>query len=204
HQRPTPLSAIESTTRFRVVPPHYVDVSFRCVVHDAGFFQHGYTGLFWASYINAPKDRRVHFLGLGPGDRKPRWISAFSPKHGVASTHVGVGDPGEIFFAPDFNATLASHFSDYRFSEPFFYGRFRNMVLVYMFDPAEGIRFSQSPTGGGEKNPAWDFQFVVRDFRLNQPHGYRARLVYKPFVGRQDILDEFRRWHHQPNPQTEE
>jgi len=200
HQSPTPLSSVESTTRFTVVPPHYIDVEFQCVARRGEFFRHGYLGLFWASYINGPEDRRICFWGRAPSELKPRWISAFSEKHGLASTHLGIADRGDIFFAPDFNATLASHFSDYRFSEPFFYGRFRNMVLIFMFDRAEGIRFSQSPTGGGGENPAWDFQFLVRDFRTNQPYGYRARLVYRPFIGPDDVLDEFRRWRRRAKP----
>jgi hypothetical protein len=201
-QSPTPLSSIESTTRFTVVPPHYVDVEFRCVARDLGFFRHGYLGLFWASYIQAPEDRRVHFLGRGPGDAASRWIAAESAKHGEASTHRGVSDPGEVFFAPDFNATLASHFSEWRFSEPFFCGRFRNMILIYMFDRAGEIRFSQSPNGGGETNPAWDFQFLARDVRAGTPYGFRARVAYKPFVSFDDAAAEFRRWRGQlPSPE---
>lgn len=200
HQNPTPLSSVESTTRFTVVPPHYIDAEFRCQVRDAKFFRHGYVGLLWASYINAPDDRRMHFRGRGQADDVPLWISASSPEHGVASTHLSLSDPGGIFFAPDFNATLASHFSDYRFTEPLFYGRFRNMVLIYMFERSEGIRFSQSPNGGGEKNPAWDFQLILRDFQVNKPYSYRARLVYKPFVSPDDVLDELRRWRRSPQP----
>lgn len=139
----------------------------------------------------------MYFRGRGPGEKSPRLISAFSEEHGVKSTHVGVGDPGDVFFAPDFNATLASHFSDYRFAEPLFWGRFRNMVLIYMFDDAERIRFSQSPTGGGGKNPAWDFQFIIRDFKVNRPYGFRARLVYKPFTGVSETTAEYRRWRPQ-------
>jgi len=196
-QSPTPRSSVESTTRFTLVPPHSIDVEFRCVARDLTFFRHGYMGLFWASYIHAPEDRRVHFLGRGSGEAMSRWISADSARHGEASTHRGLSDPGEVFFAPDFNATLASHFSEWRFSEPFFCGRFRNMILIYMFDRARDVRFSQSPNGGGETNPAWDFQFLVRDVRVGTPYGYRARVVYKPFVSFEDAAEEFRQWRKQ-------
>lgn len=193
-QSPTPRSAVESTTRFTLTLPHFIDVDFRCVARDLSFFRHGYMGLFWASYIQAPDDRRVHFLGREPGEATDRWISAASAKHGDASTHRSRSDPGDVFFAADFNAVLANHFSDYRFSEPFFCGRFRNMVLIYMFDRADAIRFSQSPDGGGRSNPAWDFQFIVRDVRVGTPYGYRARVVYKPFVSFEDAREEYRLW----------
>jgi hypothetical protein len=68
------------------------------------------------------------------------------------------------------------------------------MVLIYMFDRPDGIRFSQSPTGGGESNPAWDFQFLIPGFETDRAYGYRARMVYKPFVDRQDVVSEYRRW----------
>jgi hypothetical protein len=201
-QSPTPRSAVESTTRFQVVPPHYIDVEFRCVARDLTYFQHGYLGLFWASYIHAPEDIRMHFRGRGPGDSQSRWISAHTAEHGVASTHRGLADPGDVFFAPDFNATLANHFSEYRFDAPFFCGRFRNMILLYMFDRAPEIRFSQSPNGGGSTNPAWDFQFLARDVQPGRAYGYRARVAYKPFVSFDAAAEEFRRWREPASPST--
>jgi hypothetical protein len=191
HQSPTPLSSVETTITFTVTPPHYIDIRVEHIAHKKDFFKHGYLGTFWASYINAPDDKRVYFLGTEPGNEKPHWISAFSEKHGFKSTHLPVGEKQDLFFAEDFNARLASHFSDYHFSQPFFYGRFRNMVLMFMFDRSEGIRFSQSPTGGGEKNPAWDFQFIVRNFEVGKPCSFRARLAYKRLFDREDVVGEF-------------
>ena len=194
YQAPTPLSAVESRTAFKLKDPHYIDVDFRFIVHDSHFFKHGYAGLFWASYIHEPADKRIHFLGYqGSGD-SIGWISAYSPEHGVQSTHTGIRDRDRVYFAPNFNATLASHFSDYRYDKPFYYGRFHNMVLAYMFRPDSGIRFSQSPTGGGDLNPAWDFQFIVPDFEVGREYSFRARIMYKEFAGRQDVLEEFEAW----------
>ena len=62
YQAPTPLSAVESRTAFKLKDPHYIDVDFRFIVHDSHFFKHGYAGLFWASYIHEPADKRIHFL----------------------------------------------------------------------------------------------------------------------------------------------
>lgn len=194
HQSPTPLSSVESTITFTVVPPHYVDIHYELVAHKKDFFKHGYLVAFWASYINSPEDKRIYFLGTEPGNEKPHWISAFSEKHGFKSTHLPVGEKRDLFFAQDFNATLASHFSEHRFSQPFFYGRFRNMALIFMFDRSEGIRFSQSPTGGGPRNPAWDFQFIVRKLEVDKPYSFKARLAYEPFVKPHDAMNEFKAW----------
>ena len=99
-----------------------------------------------------------------------------------------------VYLAPNFNATLASHFSEYRYDRPFYYGRFHNMVLAYMFRPETGIRFSQSPTGGGDRNPAWDFQFIVPDFEVGREYSFQARIMYKEFAGQNDVLEEFEAW----------
>jgi len=156
YQSPTPLSGLESQTVFKLTDSHYIDIDFRFIIHDENFFKHGYAGLFWASYIHKPGDKKIYFRGSEEGSESNGWISAYSTKHGLKSTHIGSNEKDQVYFAPNFNATLASHFSDYRYDKPFYYGRFHNMVLAYMFKPDRGIRFSQSPTGGGELNPAWD------------------------------------------------
>lgn len=81
YQSPTPLSSVETTITFTVTPPHYIDIRAEHIAHKKDFFKHGYLGTFWASYINAPEDKRIYFLGTEPGNEKPHWISAFSEKH---------------------------------------------------------------------------------------------------------------------------
>lgn len=194
YQESTPLSHVESLTEFRVTDPHYIDVTFRCIIHDMSFFRHGVAGLFWASYIDRPDDKMIYFRGIEEGISDTSWISAFSPVHGFESTHRAVSDDHELFFAENFNASLASHFSRYRFTESFFYGRYRKMALAYFFDSDEIIRFSQSPTGGGETNPAWDFQYIIVEPEVNREYTFRARMMYKPFVSEEDIENEYNLW----------
>jgi len=194
HQSPTPASAVESTTRFTVKPPHYIDVEFECVARNVNFFEYGYMGLFWASYIHEPEDKRIRFLGRDEAGGELRWIAAFSETHGVKSTHRHINDRMELVFPPDSQPLLVSDYSEYRYAESFYYGRFRDMVFVYMWDRSEGIRFAQSPTGGGPKNPAWDFQFIVLEPEAGKHYGFKARVVYKPFISGDDVLDEYNKW----------
>ena len=112
----------------------------------------------------------------------------------MESTHVGMNDSIELYFAPNFNARLVNHFSNYRYTLPFFFGRFHNMVLAYMFESSEVIRFSQSPTGGGKTNPAWDFHLIIPDLKKGREYIYRARLIYKPFISEEDITSEYLSW----------
>ena len=196
YQAETPLSHVESWTTFKMAPPHYIDVNFRCIIKTDEFFKHGYVGIFWASYINAPQDKQIYFPGYKKESDKVEWIGAYSTKHGVASTHIGADDNFDLFAVPGFNVTLASHYSNYLFSEHFYYGRFDNMVFAYLFsEPKDGIiRFSQSPTGGGPQNPAWDFQFIIPDFKIGKEYSFNTRLVYKVWKDEEDIMEEYKKW----------
>jgi hypothetical protein len=68
------------------------------------------------------------------------------------------------------------------------------MVLAFMFDAPGRIRFSQSPTGGGELNPAWDFQYIIPDVKIGREYSFRARMIYKKFMGKKDIEKEYFTW----------
>ena len=194
YQKTTPISGAESLTEFKLVAPYYIDITFRCILHDKKHFRHGYAGFFWASYINKPPDRNIYFLGVPEGQSVENWISAFSEKHGLKSTHRGMNDNFDFFFARDFKASLANNYSDYRYSLPFYFGRFHNMALAYFFESSEVIRLTQSPTGGGSTNPAWDFQYLIPDPKTGKEYSFKARMVYKPFINNEDIKQEYEKW----------
>ena len=198
YQPPTSHKGLESAMRFTLVPPHYIDVVFECIPRRPAF-ENGYIIVFWAAYINAPPDKAIHFLGRGEGEATgERWIKAVTPAHGKLSTHRYVGDPGPLPPVPGHPLTLVFHFSRYRYTQPFYYGRYHDMVYQIMFDDPERVRFSQSPTGGGATNPAWDWQFVVRNYQVGRLYRLRARVVYKEFVSRDDCLAEYERWSRRP------
>lgn len=196
YQAPTPLSGVESLTAFKVVSPHYIDIAFECILHSEDFFTHDYAGFFWASYIRNPSDKKIYFRGVPENERgSPEWIGGWSEEHGVASTHRGIADDHDFFFADDFNARLANHFSAYRYMEPYFFGRYKNMVLGFLFDADEVIRFSQSPNGGGRgQNPAWDFQYLIPSPRTGKKYSFKARIIYKPFISENDMAEEYKKW----------
>lgn len=197
YQPPTPLSGMESQTLFKMTEPHYIDITFRCIIHEKDFFKHGYVGLFWASYIDAPADRKIYFHGYEGDSGLLRWISAYSTTHGLKSTHVGKNDRDTFYYAPNLNqGMLFNDISDYRYDQPFYYGRFHNMVLAFMFHPKQGIRFSQSPSAGMEEAiyPAWDFHFVIPGFRVGREYSFRARILYKEFAGAGEVLEEYENW----------
>ncbi len=199
HQPPTPHFRLESTTTFALREPHYIDMTFECVAREDAY-AHDYIGLFWASYINAPLDKSIYFLS------RDRWAQFCTQRHNDEST-VLPNDDGEQMpqFTGDHPDMLYSNVSPFRFDEPFYYGRFGDMAYILMFDRPDGVRFPHSPSGGGDSeasrttNPAWDFQYIVPDFAVGETYGFRARVAYKPFAGRDDVMAEVASWRAEVN-----
>lgn len=197
HQPETKLSHVESWTTFEMVDPHYIDVDFRFIVHDDELYNHGYIGLFWASYMNSPEVLGINFKGKKiSSNNKSKWLYAYSKKHGVNGSHISDHDNLNPYMAPNFNVGLAVEISDDIFTEPYYYGRFHNMVFAYLFnEPKEGfIRFTKSPSGGGDGNPAWDFHYILPDFEVGKEYSINLRVVYKKWSGQKDIEKEFKKW----------
>jgi hypothetical protein len=190
HQGPTPTFFLESWSRFKLVAPHYVDFSYRCKPHQHAF-KNGWIGLFWASYILAPENKSIYFR-----DAKD-WVQLCTQGHNVQSTVRHVDDKLDLAFAPGTRDTLYRNFSSLRFRDPLYYGISGNHVYVLMFDRAEGIRFSHSPSSGGVPsypNPAWDWQYIIPKYEVLQEYGYRARVVYREKCSREEILREYETW----------
>jgi hypothetical protein len=200
HQPPTPTFHVESWTRFCLTEPHYLDMNFRCVPRQ-DVFSRDYLALFWASYIHAPDDKSMYFLG-GLDGQEPIWTQLCTQWHNDQSTVRHRDDILELTFPEGGRETLFKSLSRLCFDQPFFYGYHDELVWLVMFDRAEGIRFAHSPSGGGADrarqttNPAWDFQFVVPQPKVGGEYGFRVRTVLRPKCSRDEILDEFRRWTH--------
>jgi hypothetical protein len=105
-------------------------------------------------------------------------------------------DGFEWSFSEGGRDSLFKNISRIRFADGFFYGRFKNMVWIVIFERPEGIRFAHSPSGGGrneemrDTNPAWDFQWVIPDYEIGKDYLMRYRAVYKQWAGRDDVLAE--------------
>ncbi len=193
HQAPTATFFLESWTTFKLVEPHYIDFTFRCKPTQHAF-KRGYIGLFWASYINAPDDKSMYLRG------KTSWLQHCTPAHNALSTVLHEKESFEMTFARDHRDTLYMNFSPLKFELPLFYGMFREMTAIVMFDRTEGIRLAHSPSGGGfeamrqTSNPAWDFQFVLPKYDVNTEYGFQGRLVYRPKCSREEVHKEYESW----------
>lgn len=188
HQSPTPTFHLESWTTFRLVEPHYVDLSFRCIPRQHAF-QHGYIGLFWASYLNAPENKSIYFKG-------PRgWNQFCTQEHNNQSVVRHADDKLDLKFTPVPEQCLYKNYSPLRYAEPFYYGWIGTThVFAMAFDRTEGIRFVHSPSGGGAANPAWDWQFTIPKYDVNQEYGFRARAIYRERCSVDDLEREVKAW----------
>lgn len=197
--------AVSNTLKYTVTEPHYIDVDFRCVTHDARLFgKRGYAILFFADYMNDVAETAIHFLGVSRASGAEEWIAADAPKahpdwnRGGTYRHAQADDLG---YDEDHNFKLNSWSYEYpRFTKPFYYGRAAHgMVFQIMFDRShtrdDEVRFSLFKFKLPRlPRPAWDFQYVIRKARDGGEFGFRARIVWKRFVSPEDCLAEYGRW----------
>lgn len=218
HQRASDSAwGVEGLMRFRRASPEVVDMDVTLWPRRAAF-RAGWLLAFWATYIHAPEDRAMYFLGRRedePGEAV-RWIRAESPAHGVEACHRSADEtedplrdaPREHLLTRWFTA-----YSPYVYEWPFFYGRRGPLVIILMvhtrdLPPGSVLRFWQSPNSGDLESidPAWDFYVVIRDVRPGTPYRLQARLVVKEWAGRDDVIRAYETWSGRavPRPAVEE
>lgn len=187
YQKPTPHYGLESCTRYRLLDDGAIEMSFECIPRRAAF-ANGYVGLFWASYIHQPESLDIHFKGHAANEPPAaRWIRGVTPAHGQLSTHLAGDDRRQFVHDPAFPLTLVFHLSNYRYREPWYYGVSRGMAFVQMFRPKDRMRISQSPSGGGKGNPAWDFQYLIPDYEVGRRYQMVMRAMYVPYESPEQI-----------------
>jgi len=189
YQEPTPHWQLESWLRYELLPDGVIEMTLECIPHER-VFKNDYIGLFFASYINQPESLDIHFLGRSSDAQgvEPQWIRGITPAHGELSTHRSVDDDRTFSRDGEFPLTLVFNFSDYRYDEPWYYGVSGGMALVLMFRQCDEVRLSQSPSGGGKDNPAWDFQWFVPDCEVGRRYRFVMRAMYLPFESPEQIV----------------
>ena len=197
HQPPTPHWRLESRLRYELLEDGAIEMTLECIPR-ARTFKNDYIGLFFASYIHRPESLDIHFLGVPRGmgfqpmnhrqDADATWIRGITPAHGTLATHLAVDDDRSFPHDPQFPLLLVFNESNYRYSQPWYYGISHGMALVQMFRPSDGARLSQSPDGAGEGNPAWDFQWFIPKYEVGKPYRFVMRAAYLPFDSREQIV----------------
>ena len=187
YQRPTPHWGLESCQRYALLPEGAIELTIECIA-TRRTFQNDYIGLFWASYIDRPESLDIHFRGQpADGDGTAQWIRGVTPAHGRLSTHMAADDKRRFEHDADFPMTLVFNRSNYHYREPWYYGVSHGMALVQMFRPVDQVRLTQSPSGGGAGNPAWDFQCFIPDYQVGKLYRFVMRAMYLPFESREQV-----------------
>lgn len=201
YQPPTPHWKLERCIRYALLPDGVIEMTLECIPRERTY-KHGYVGLFFASYINKPQSPGIHFRGqnrhgaasrpAGSMDddetRQPGWIHGVTPAHGRLATHLGLGDRRELPHDADFPLVLVFNLSEYCYMEPWYYGVSHGMAFVQMFRQQDQVRLTQSPSGGGEGCPAWDFQWFISDYKVEVPYRFAMRAVYLPYDSPEQIV----------------
>jgi arylsulfatase len=187
YQPPTPHYGLESCHRYHLLEDGTIEMTFECIPRRAAF-AHGYVGLFWASYIHQPESLDIHFKGSTEGQQEPSgWIRGVTPSHGVLATHLADDDHRTFAHDPHFPLTLVFHRSRHRFTEPWYYGVSHGMALVFLFRSQDQPRLTQSPSGGGRGNPAWDFQYFIADYEVDKRYQMVMRAMYLPYESPEQV-----------------
>src|SRR5262245_36206069 len=191
YQAPTPHYALESCQRYHLLPDGAIELTIECVPRKKTF-RNGYVGLFWASYIHAPPSGAIHFRGHARNEKADatRWIEAVSPSHGTDPTHPAWDDARVLAHDKAFPLTLVFNLSKWRYREPWYYGRHGDVAFAQMFRPVDRVRLSQSPSGGGKGNPAWDFQFFVTDYEVGRRYQMVMRAKLLPFRSAEQVKED--------------
>lgn len=187
-QPPTFHHALESCQRYALLEDGAIELTIELIARQPSF-KNGYINLFWASYINQPESLDIHFRGVPASDPKaaPSWIRGVTPAHGEFSTHIATTDARVFPHDEPFPLTLVHSLSRHRYTEPWYFGICRGMAFVQMFRPVDQVRITQSPSGGGKGNPAWDFQFYVSDYAPGRLYRFVMRAAYLPYESHQQV-----------------
>jgi hypothetical protein len=181
YQAPTPNWGLESCLRYQLLPGGVIEMTVECIPRRRTF-RHGYIGLFWASYILRPESLDIHFRGHAvDGGPVPAWVRGVTPDHGVRATHLAADDRREFPHDLNFPMTLVFSRSRLVYAEPWYYGVSHGMAYAQVFRRGDEVRLTQSPKGGGEGNPAWDFQWFIPDYQVDRAYRLVMRALYLPY-----------------------
>jgi len=193
--------AVAARAVYRAVSPYYIDheLTFSDTKNRLAGKPYDFRSVGYCCYTNSPDDLRIHYLSGG------EWVRYAPPEHGAPHSAIAPG------YVPEEQLEVWPELDDppfwwkerypKPFDEPFYYGRFDDMVMILVFDQPDRIRFFLSPEGGGRSlipgstSTAWDFEWIIpgEEYEAGREYTFRLRLVYKKYEGDEDVLREVRK-----------
>ena len=200
--------AMDSEMHYTSPGGNCIDLEFKATPRS-NRFPLGYVAFMWASYMDKARDRKIYFYGEREG--RESWLSFGDDTEGGFETgtiaHCGAPPLPYEKGAQTLNIIENAH---KKFKLPFYYGLMagdgdlatpgHTMAYIMMFDQAAPIRFAMwnfitdSKGAPDPHSPAWDWQYVIQNPEVGRQYGYRARVIYKPFISPEDVEQEYRHW----------
>ena len=158
----------------------------------------------WTSSVRGACTRAIHFPGVRDGAEG--WVAfGESPsQRGVVACQGVSEEERDWVGAPQGCRPVQG----VHFSEPVFYGLVDGdqneatdgdeMVFILMFEHPEATRFVLRDCEHDTRAVEWDWQYVIRTPEAGKTYSQGARMVYKPFLGEEDVLAEYRAWRDAP------
>ncbi len=189
---PLPQTRFGYTIEFQPAGPDAIDFAVRFVFHRRPDRMPARFHASWPCYVNAYDDVRL-FYPKGTGDDW-EWAPLGERPDIILGEPVGYVHRQSAFRAEAQALPLA-------------YGRLGGRALAMMFDEA-AVRFFVVNAGGHAafspvQNPAWDFEWAVEDYPLDEPVGFNGRLIYTRFQGPDVLLERYRQWAGSQRPTRE-
>lgn len=197
HKPATDQDPTAARATYRLVGPNSLEHTLMIKDGRSRLSSLGYREVSWCSYMNSPDDVTLHFLSGG------KMVSYISPEHGVGS-RIGPAFVEALEPVPpqdEKRSPFHVNWAPLKFDAPFYYGRLGHMMLLYVFDKPDDLRFFCSPSGGGsslipgQSCPAWDFLWIVPQakYAVDKELWFRVWMVYKPYVSDEDVLAEVKK-----------
>ena len=189
YQPPTRFFQVESWTEFTVREPNIIDMAFRCIPRKA-VFPNGWLGVFWATYVEAPKEPSANFLGYeNAADESPRWLTTDGSQMVYGrQARVPLKFPGPM------RGHAMATTDPRRWAKPFYYAVWRDRAYLLMFDTDHdlGMYAGKVKTKKGW-NP-WDFQMIIHEPKVGSQYELSVRMVVDRFEGKDWVMEEYRKW----------
>jgi hypothetical protein len=193
-QNPLPHWGVESTMAIDGEEPHYLDITLSFITHRKT--EDNRPILFLVpNYVLAPQEPLTNFV-LETGE----WSSAYPDR---VTMYPCSAQQRQLLGSLD-TMTLGTLAPNAVLRYPFFYGVWKNMVLAMFFDSGDSLSFACNPVLVDTwQLAAWDMQFTLENPEPYNEYVFNARLMFKPFVTREDVLDEYMTWMKQNQPEHE-
>ena len=201
HQAPTDFKGIEAQITFQMEEPYYIHQRVRMTFQKRFSLPMSFRSL-WASYMHMPPDRHIYLQMDNSEGALEGWIGVTKEEHSAPEYIARPLPNQEISVAEHLKAMESGPILEkYRKMEKpltFYYGLYYNDAFIMMFKEPQWVQLAYSPCGGGKEpawNPAWDYILHQDKVEVGKSYEWNLCLAYKPYLSRQDILEEVRRYH---------